>query len=339
MNKKLISPFKMENKISHFDLFSRSPPTFPYRKIQSKFNFKPRIKNNATYLHDLSCTLAINLKEIINIKNNGLLSKEQFKIIYNKISIISGLFRDLRLIHKNKKKLKSKILVNNQLVEEIKRRKNESLLILQAKKLDLIKSLNKKEIIIRKYKKKFSDIEIYIRRECQSYVKYKNLYIHFYMDSFIIKNTKILNIIKNKKQENDEIKDLINIVNYENIEYKKSCYYFSYNDIENDNNKKSLYNINNINKLLIIQEDKNKYFKNEIEEISKIYKNMLKEKFVIKSENKNNFTNKILNSLNQLPFDENKSNLFKSEIDINNSYLDHYNPDSSDLWSASEIEK
>ena len=92
--------------------------------------------------------------------------------------------------------------------------------------------------------------------------------------------------------------------NTENIEYKKSCYSFYNNDIENNNNRKSLYKIN-INKLLIIQEDKNKYFQNEIEEVSKAYKNMLKDKFVINYENQNKFTYKVLNNLNQIPFDEN----------------------------------
>ena len=74
---------------------------------------------------------------------------------------------------------------------------------------------------------------------------------------------------------------------------------------------------------------------------------MLKDnKYVIKYKNnqsnnkdKHKFTNKILNNLNQLPFDENNSNLFKSEIDSTNSYPDNINLDSSELWSASEIEK
>ena len=286
----------------------------------------------------------------MNIKSNDLITKNQFKIIQNKISIISGLFKNYRTNQKNKKNLKSKILVNNQLLQEIERRKQEALLILQEKKIDLIKAINKKQVIIGKLKKKFSDIEIYIRRECQYYAKYKNLYIHFYMDSFINNNTKILNIIKNKKQENENIIDSINIVNSENIEYKRSYYCISYNYIDDyieNNKRKNMYKIDDINKFLVIQEDKNKYFQNEIETMSKIYKNMLKDyQYGIKYKNNQNnnkdkhiFTNKILNNLNKLPFDENNSNFFKSDIDSSNSYPDNINLDSSELWSASEIEK
>ena len=47
---------------------SKSPSPFSIEEIHKKYNFKAKNNNNATYLHDLSCTLYINLKDISNIK-------------------------------------------------------------------------------------------------------------------------------------------------------------------------------------------------------------------------------------------------------------------------------
>ena len=298
--------------------------------MQSKFNFKPKNKNkkNSTYLHDLSCTLYINLKEILNIKNNDLLSKEQTIIIRNKISKISELFKNFRKIQKNKKNIKNQILLNNQLIQEIKRRKQEGLLMLQEKKIELMKAINKKALIIKKYKTKFNEIEIYIRRECQYYSQYKNLYMHFCIDSFININTTYLHLIKNKKQKNNDVVDSINLLKSENMEYKRSNSY-SYNK-SND----IVYKFSNIN----ILEDKNKYFSNEIETITNLYKNLLKDKFVIKYEqihNRDKSSNKILNNfnLNQLLFEDNNSKHFKSKKISANSLEVDDPPDSSELSS------
>ena len=73
--------------------------------MQSKYSFKAINKKSPTYLHDLSCTLAINLKEMSNINNTNNMTKNQINILRNKISIISELFKNLRKIQKNKKNI------------------------------------------------------------------------------------------------------------------------------------------------------------------------------------------------------------------------------------------
>ena len=272
---------------------SKSPQPFSYREIGEKFNFRSKIKNNYTYLHDLSCTLAINLKDISGIKSTELISRQQMDIIQNKISKISELFKNYRKFQKNEKNLRSKILVNKQLFQEINRRNREELLILQEKKLDIKKAIDKKEIIIRKFKKKFNEIEIFIRRESQAYENYKH-FINFTMDSFIIKNTKILSMKKEKKDENDKVIELINIIKCQNKEFK--------NTILNN----GLYKKIGAKNLNI-----------ELEE----------------------YTNNLLINLGQLNLD-NYSKLFKSDSKSSTlNYQENSNQDSSELWSASEIEK
>ena len=326
---------------------SKSPSPFSIEEIHKKYNFKAKNNNNATYLHDLSCTLYINLKDISNIKYNEIvtiLSKKQMDLLKNKISLISGLFKNLRKFQKKEKNIKSQILVNNQLLEEIKRRNKEGLLILGDKKKELIKANNKKQEIIRKYKKKFNEVEIFIRRESQFYDKYKNLYNTFTMDPFIIKNTNLLNIINNKKDDNNKIRNLINIVNYENEELKYNYYSNNNHNInKREIENKSIYKVSNINKLLIIQEDKTQYFHNNIENLEKLYNDIIKYKYnkqyeeigVNRSEN---LTNKILNNLNKLAKISEKSIILESDKGSNNMQ-EIENPDSSELWSASEIEK
>ena len=313
---------------------SKSPQPFSYREIGEKFNFRSKIKNNYTYLHDLSCTLAINLKDISGIKSTELISRQQMDIIQNKISKISELFKNYRKFQKNEKNLRSKILVNKQLFQEINRRNREELLILQEKKLDIKKAIDKKEIIIRKFKKKFNEIEIFIRRESQAYENYKH-FINFTMDSFIIKNTKILSMKKEKKDENDKVIELINIIKCQNKEFKNTILNNGL-ALEENNEKNLQTKIKSLNDFLAIKNDKNKYFSDYIEKLNKLSKKIGAKNLNIELEE---YTNNLLINLGQLNLD-NYSKLFKSDSKSSTlNYQENSNQDSSELWSASEIEK
>ena len=319
-------------------LLSKSPQPFSYREMQSKYDFRPKNKNKETYLHDLSCTLAINLKDISNIKSTDKITVNQMDIVKNKSLILFKLFKKLRKQQKNIKTIKSQILVHSQLLEETERRMQEGLLMLQEKKLELFKALDKNQIIYRKSRNKFNEVEIYVRRESQSYNKYKNLYKDFSMDSFIIKNSNIKNIIKNKKNENENIKNSIDFINYENKEYKYFILNKNYLEKKSKNKKKIT-----TNNLLTIQHDKINYFENYVEKMNKLYNNIVKviikvEENINNDNNIGNMTNKIINNLNELNLDNN-SVLFKIESGTTQNYIEFENPDSSEIWSASEIEK
>ena len=340
-------PIKIDLEKINKKYLSKSPSPFTIDEIHKKYNFKAKNKNNSIYLHDISKTLYINLKDISNIKYNEIetiISKKQMNLIKNKIDLISGLFKNLRKFQKSHQNLRSQILVNHQLLEEIKRRNQEGLLIFEEKKKELIKANNKKQDIIRKSKKKFNEIEVFIRRESQFYDNYKNLYRTFTMDPFIIKNTNILNIINKKKDDNKKIQNLINIVNYENEELKKN-YYISNNFNINNRKKenKSIYKISNINNLLIIQMDKTKYFQTYIEKMENLYNNITKYEYIkeyeeIEEKRNENITNKILNNLNILPNNSENSKILERDKGSNNM-KEIENPDSSELWSSSDIEK
>lgn len=57
-----------------------------------------------------------------------------------------------------------------------------------------IQAFLKKDITIRKCHKKFNEIQIYIRRESQSFPKYKRIYANFSMDNFILENENMLRL-------------------------------------------------------------------------------------------------------------------------------------------------
>ena len=145
-------------------------------------------------LHDLSCTLSINLKEISNIKNVNSISTEQVELIQKKVSIISELFKKMRKIQKKINKIKKRIYQNKQFIEEIKAAKIQDIKNINVKHNELRKNIDTKEVEIKKWQKKFIEFESFIRKESQSYDKYKNLYKFFSMDNFIAKNIVFVSI-------------------------------------------------------------------------------------------------------------------------------------------------
>ena len=65
--------------------------------------------------------------------------------------------------------------MNNQLIQDIKKKTDEEKMILQIKKNRLIKVIDAKEIEINQYKQKFKEIEIFVKRVCQMDEKYKKI--------------------------------------------------------------------------------------------------------------------------------------------------------------------
>ena len=335
--------------INDKNLLLKSASENNYKTLQFKFNL---INNNevydnsnykSKYLHDISCTLSINLKEIQNMRNINILSRPQIEIIRNKILNISNLFKNYRKGQKTKKNLKSKLLVDHQLLEEIKRRRYEGIAMLRGKKNELMYAVEKKEKARRKNRAKFSEVEIFVRRECQFSEKYRNLFINLNLDNFISKNTTLLKVIKVKKQTNKKFEDLIQLVSVENRDYKigfwKALNEYS-NTIITKGKEKTINLIKNLDNYYIILEDKNNFLKNYVEKIEKIYQNFYHDKLQVDfglERSKHKFTFTILNKLNHLPLNDVDLSFLNSESDsINNNQI---REDSSEIWSESDIEK
>ena len=188
--------------------------------------------------------LNLNLINTIFSSNNYLKEEEKKKLI-EKLKNIEILFdRKVNLI-KEKKKINSKILMDNQIFEENKRTKNENLFSYKEQFEEIKGNSIRKEVMLKKFQKKFFDVEIYMKKR---FKKYGRNLINLNINLYIIENEnlklakiniesdiKILrNNLHNLIKENVQLKIRENILLTKSDEIKKN------NDFEELNKYESL---------------------------------------------------------------------------------------------------
>ena len=160
-----------------------------------------------------------------------------------------NIFNEKKNIRKKINEINSKMLINKQIIEEIKRRRDEGYLMYKDQITNLTESVNKKTSLVKQFQKKFSEVEIFIQRESQTdehieqYGKWKT----FTVIPFMKKNEDIL---KKKCFYEDQVnkkKTTLEILEKENdiLKVKKE------NNINNNENNINNF-INNINNNIII---------------------------------------------------------------------------------------
>ena len=246
--------------------------------------------------------MQINLKIILDV--NKLLDINQNKkiLIIERIKIIKRLFDNYQLMRKEINNEKSKSLVNNQIYEELKRRRIENKKLFDDKINEINSLVKKKTIILKTTQKKFKEIQIYVKRESQNYFYYRKQFNNFDINSFIFDNECLM---KYKQSLNDNIKKnkyIINALLDEVIILKNRKLIIKVDDkkknYENKNNNKLKKNIHDkLNKYLICKKEEIKYYeclKLKIKNIKYIYENkiILPKNIFLKGINnkKNDFT-------------------------------------------------
>ena len=240
----------------------------------------------------LNLELIDNILPTIHFKNI-----EERKKIKEKLLNINILVKKRINLLKSKKEIQSKILVDNQIFEEEKRRKDENLSLYEDKIEDIKDNIDKKIIFIKRFQKKYNDIEVYIRRECLSFPRWKKLFSEYEIITFLIENENLIRL------KNELYKDIKNYDSYlkllikENIELKKrdECIYSfdenkfdnednnKYNELINEYNSKNKFLLNNINKI-----------KNKFKAISYKYNN-ISNYFIFKNNESNLISNNNIN--------------------------------------------
>ena len=264
-------------------------------KIDENDTDKERIrrKNNLKiqqHISDLENTVLINQECINNMIPLLHLKQAQKKKLISSLKNIMNYFNEKKNNRKKKTEISSKILINKQIIEEIKRRRDEGYLMYKDQMTNLSENVTKKTSLVKQFQKKFSEVEIFIQRESQTeehiekYGKWKT----FTVIPFMKRNEDIL---KKKCFYEEEInkkkKDI------QNLEKE--------NGILKDN--KELNNINNIN---ITEKDIKNYYDKVIDinkkenELMKCYLNIISE---------NNFKKEIIPTF--------KSKNHISNLDIN----------------------
>jgi hypothetical protein len=189
------------------------------------------------------------------------LSQNEKNKLSSIISKISDYFKEKKQYRKIKSEINSKMLINKQIIEEIKRRRDEGYLMYKEQISNLSESVIKKTNLVKQFQKKFSEVEIFIQRECQTeehidkYGKWKT----FTIIPFMKKNEDIL---KKKCFYEDKVnnrnKDIENIQK-ENVELKE---------------KKEKINNDNDNKINVINENNNDENENK-NKVNEYYKKLI----------------------------------------------------------------
>ena len=249
--------------------------------------------------------MQINIKIILDAIKFLKMRQENKNLMTKRLEIIHKLFDNFQLMRKKIENIKSKNLVNNQIFEEVKRRIVENKKFYDDKIYDVDSLLKKKVIILKKIQKKFLEIQIYIRRECQNFYGFRKQFVNFSITPFILEN-EYLNRQKTKIKENINekikciktlyipIKEIKEIKEIKKPKIEKNEINII-NDIINENSIDNK-NINSAN------EQFNKYIINKQEEIKY-------------HENKNMYLKKL--NLIYKPKLKPKKNMFKNEININ----------------------
>ena len=246
--------------------------------------------------------MQINIKIILDAIKFLKMRQENKNLMTKRLEIIHKLFDNFQLMRKKIENIKSKNLVNNQIFEEVKRRIVENKKLYDDKIDDVDSLLKKKVIILKKIQKKFLEIQIYIRRECQNFYGFRKQFLNFSITPFILEN-EYLNRQKAKIKENIEEKIKCMKILYIPIkEIKKPKKEKNEINIINNNNNDIIEN--SIDNIIInsANEQFNKYIINKQEEMNYL-------------ENKNIYLKK-LNLVYKARIKP-KKNMFKNEININ----------------------
>ena len=279
----------------------------------------------------LNLELIDNILPTIHFKNI-----EERKKIKEKLHNINILVKKRINLLKSKKEIQSKILVDNQIFEEEKRRKDENLSLYEDKIEDIKDNIDKKIIFIKRFQKKYNDIEVYIRRECLSFPRWKKLFSEYEIITFLIENENLIRL------KNELYKDIKNYDSYlkllikENIELKKrdECVY-SFDENKNDNEDNNKYN-----ELINEYNSKNKFLLNNINKIKDKLKalsykyNNISNYFIFKNNESNLNSNNNINDT----IDEKNLNITNITNTINGANISKISK-KDQIWDISEISK
>ena len=200
---------------------------------KSEINHLKLRKNEIQIQHhifDLEKTISLNQEMINKIIPTLNLNDKNKKTLLNHVQKIYKYFNNKQEYRYKIKNINSKILMNKQIIEEIKRRKDEIVFMHKDQVTNMENSVNKKGNAVKLSQRKFKEVEIFIQRESkkeenlEKYGKWKN----FTLIPFMKKNEELLKrkffyetYIKKTKDNIEKVKKDKEIYIKEKIEDKK----------------------------------------------------------------------------------------------------------------------
>ena len=252
--------------------------------------------------------MEINLNIILNVMETLKMNKNNSNLIIKRIEIIKKIFNQFQSLRKTMINIKTKNLVNNQIYGELSRRIKETDKLYNDKINDINSVIQKKMVYLKKTQKKFNEIQVYVRKECETSYKYKKIYSNFFINSFILENENLQRYKQKLNEENSNknnlIKKLYNEILEMNIKIK---------DDKNNNNKiiSKVKENNELNSYLVCRAEEIKYYEVLIGNLKLVQKNIVYEGIIILS------TYSFFNDSNKLKNEINKNTQYSQEISNN----------------------
>jgi len=272
-------------------------------------------------LSDLKKTFKINidlLKKYISLNNNKISSNNQISSLLN--SLLEKSKTKDNIIEKIKVK-KSKKLIDNQIINEKRRKNEERRFYLKEKIKENEERINTKEEYMKVLHKKMREVEIYIHKNTLNIkdLNRKKKYQTFSMFDFIETNNELI------KQKKDILKQIeTNQLNYK-IEYDENKKIKS--EIKKDEYEEKQNNKNNeeikIKKLSEKYKKKIKLMNLRLNLLKNTYKKVNKKIKILKIDALNNLENNINNKEDEK--NENEPSKIQLDTTIRNSFMDFSN--------------
>jgi hypothetical protein len=242
---------------------------------KNKITKEKYTNSSKDYIFDLINTLYLNIDLIEKVAENN----PNKDLIHSLLAKFKEKFDRKKELKDEISKIKGKLLIEKQIIEELKRKidENEEYYKDQLKEMD--ENYANKEEYIKIFEKKLKEVEIYIHKNLKSTDKQYNKFKDFKMNDFIDVNTDLFKRDENLRKDLVGLRDDINRVRRENDLYdvKNTEANISFSKKEEENSQ----NIRNYVKL----------YKNQIKVVEmriRLFRNYYKDmalKFNIKSNN------------------------------------------------------
>ena len=228
--------------------------------------------------------MILNLNLINSIFPSINLKEEDKNKLIEKIKNIQNLFEQKKTLITNKKNINGEILINRQILEENKRIKTENLSSYKEQYDELLSNVIRKELRLKKYHKKFLEVEQYARREFGKY-GIKNFYKKINVIAYVIQNE---NLILRKNSLISNIKILFSNLN---TEVKENYHLKSNGNIQftniNLNQRKNIDKLHNqYDSIIKLYSNKILLLQNSIYKLKKIIEKSKKNKTNLNNNNK-----------------------------------------------------
>ena len=145
---------------------------------------------------------------------------ERSKIL-EKFKKINSLFKKKITLFNNIINIKGRILINQQILEENKKTKSENISSYKLQYEDIFSNFVRKDLVLKKFHKKFLDVEKYVHRE---FVRIPNrrqkFYKEFRIEAYIVENENLKQAKKIIESEKNNLELNIKMIQKENIQLK-----------------------------------------------------------------------------------------------------------------------